>query len=162
MGDFLCVNHEQHREYKSFNTEGEMRTHWVECHRIAPEEEFLMLVVPDSGKEPPMVVNMPMLDIPGVSGEQVNPHKAKGAGNGIGKGTGKDTGNRKARGRASKLPPSCFSAITKLAVTEGILHLISFKSLVLQLTANQINFFIFLQKLKTKKVKKGLMMMKKT
>ena len=25
-GDFICVNQEQHGEYKSFDTEGEMRT----------------------------------------------------------------------------------------------------------------------------------------
>ena len=119
-GDFLCVNQEQHGEFKSFDTEGEMRSHWAECHKISLEEVFLMLVVPDSGTEPPMVVNMPMLDMPGVSGVQVNPPKAKGAGKGIGKGTGKDTGNRKARGRASKLPPSCFSAITKLAAAPAV------------------------------------------
>ena len=78
-GDFLCLKQEQHGEFKSFDTEREMRTHWAECHKISLEEEFLMLVVPDSGMEPPMVVNMPMLDIPGASGEQVNPPKAKGS-----------------------------------------------------------------------------------
>ena len=58
------MNQEQHGEYKSFDTEAEMRAHWVECHKIALEEEFLMGVVPDSIKEPPMLVNVPILDTP--------------------------------------------------------------------------------------------------
>ena len=116
----MCVNQEQHREFKSFDTEGKMRAHWAECHKRSLDEVFLMLVDPDSGKEPPMVVNMPMLDMPGVSGVHVNPPKAKGARKGTGKGTGKDTGNKKPRGRANQLPPSCFSAITKMAAAPAV------------------------------------------
>ena len=44
----------------------------------------------------------------------------EGAGKGTGKGTGKDTCNKKPRGRANKLPPSCFSAITKLAAAPAV------------------------------------------
>ena len=98
-----------------------MRAHWAECHKISLQEVFLMLVVPDFGKEPPIVVNMPMLDMPGVSVVQVKPPKAKGAGKGTGKGTGKDTGNKKPRGRANKLLPSCFSAITKMAAAPAVM-----------------------------------------
>ena len=62
-----------------------------------------MLVVQHFGKEPPLVVNMPMLDTPGASGESVNPPKAKGAGKGTGKGTGKDTGGRNKKNKNSLL-----------------------------------------------------------
>ena len=75
-----------------------------------------MLVVPDSSQEPPMVVNLPMLDTSGASGELVNPPKAKGAG----KGAGKDAGGKKARRRASKLPPACFTAFSKLAAAPAV------------------------------------------
>ena len=50
----------------------------------------------------------------------VNPPKAKGAGKGTGKGTGKDAGGKKARGRASKLPPACFAAFSKLAAAPAV------------------------------------------
>ena len=49
-----------HGEYKTFDTEAEMRAHWVECHKITLEEEFLMLLVPDSSKEPPTAENRPV------------------------------------------------------------------------------------------------------
>ena len=110
-GDFLCVNQEQHEEFKSFDTEGEMRSHWLECHKISLEEVFLMMIVPDTCKEPSMVVDMPMLDLPGVSGVQNNPPKAKGAG----KGTGNKRGGRQGTDRKSRPPPPCLSALTKMA-----------------------------------------------
>ena len=49
-GDFLCVNQDQHEEYKKFDTEGEMRSNWLECHKISLEEVFLMMIVPDPCK----------------------------------------------------------------------------------------------------------------
>ena len=94
------MNPDIHGEEKSFDTEAKMRAHWVECHKISLEEDIYILVFPDSGKEPPMLVNLPMLDTPGASGELVKPPKA---------------GGKKASGRASKLLPACFTAFSKLA-----------------------------------------------
>ena len=65
-----------------------------------------MLVVSDSSKDPPMLVNMPMLDTPGAGGELVKPPKAKGS--------VKNTGGKKGRGSSSKPPPACFAAFSKM------------------------------------------------
>ena len=109
-GDFLCVNQDQHEEYKKFDIEVEMRSHWLECHKISLEEVFLMMLVPDPFKEPSMVVDLPMLDLPGVSGVQDNPPKAK-----AGKGTGNKRGGRQGTDRKSRPPPACLSALAKMA-----------------------------------------------
>ena len=85
-GDFVCID-----------TELEMRAHWEQCHKIALSEEFLMLVVPDSSKEPPQLVKLPMLDTPGAAGgELVKPPVAKGKGK----------GGRKGADRKSRPPPT--------------------------------------------------------
>ena len=65
-----------------------------------------MLVVPDSSKEPPMLVKLPMLDTPVAGGELVKLPRAKG--------TGKNTGGKKGRGRSSKPSPACFAAFSKM------------------------------------------------
>ena len=67
-----------------------------------------MMIVPDTCKEPSMVVDMPMLDFPGVSGVQNNPPKAK-----VGKGTGNKRGGKQGTDRKSRPPPACLSALTK-------------------------------------------------
>ena len=68
-GDFVCINQDRHEEDKQFDTEVDMRSHWLECHKISLEEIFLMMLGPDPCKEPSMV---PTLDLPGVSGAQDN------------------------------------------------------------------------------------------
>ena len=86
------MNQELHSDYKSFDTELEMRAHWEQCHKIALSEEYLMLVVPDSSK-----VKLPMLDTPGAAGgELVKPPVAKGKGK----------GGRKGADRKSRPPPT--------------------------------------------------------
>ena len=65
------MNQELHGEYKSFSTEVESPL------GRAPQD---MLVVPDSSKEPPMLVNLHMLDTPGAGGKLVKPPRAKGKG----------------------------------------------------------------------------------
>ena len=67
-GDYLCINQGRHDQFKQFDTEEEMRAHWLECHQIQLEEIFLMMLVPDPCKEP---ANVPHLNLPGVSGTQV-------------------------------------------------------------------------------------------
>ena len=118
-GDFLCVNQDRQEEYKQFDTEVEMRSHWLECHKISLEEIFLMMLVPDPCKEPSMV---PTLDLPGVSGAQDNLPGVSGLQDNqskvkAGKGTGRSKGNK--RGDAStstSKPPSASSALAKMAV----------------------------------------------
>ena len=119
-GDFLCINQDRHEEYRQFDTEVEMRSHWLECHQISLEEIFLMMLVPDPCKEPSMV---PTLDLPGVSGAQDNLPGVSGVQDNqskakAGKGTGKGKGNKRGGGtgstRTSK-PPSALSALAKMA-----------------------------------------------
>ena len=91
-GDFVCVNQELHSDYVE------------QCHKIALSEEYLMLVVPDSSKEPPQLVKLPMLDTPGAAGgELVKPPVAKGK--------GKQSGGRKGTDRKSRPPPTTMSKV---------------------------------------------------
>ena len=91
----LCVNQEIHSDYLSFDTELEMRAHWEQCHKIALSEEYNMFVVPDSSKEPPELIKLPMLVTPaGGGGLLVAPSGAGGRGKG-----------RKGTSRNSGLPP---------------------------------------------------------
>ena len=60
-GDYICVNQDVHSDYQSYDTELEMRAHWEKCHKIALTEEFNMLVLPDSTKEPAQLIKLPML-----------------------------------------------------------------------------------------------------
>ena len=102
--DFICVNQELHSDYKSFDTELEMRAHWEQCHKIALSEEYLMLVFPDSSKETPQLVKLPMLDTPGAAGgELVKPPVAKGK--------GKQSGGRKGTDSKSRPPPTTMSKV---------------------------------------------------
>ena len=99
-GDFVCVNQELHSDYLSFDTELEMRAHWEQCHEIALSEEYLMLVVPDSSKEPPQLIKLPMLVTPAVAGvELIKPPVAKGKGK----------SGRRGTDRKSMPPPTTMS-----------------------------------------------------
>ena len=54
-----------------------------QCHKIALSEEYNMFVVPDSSKEPPQLIKLPMLVTPAAAGgELVAPPGAKGRGKG--------------------------------------------------------------------------------
>ena len=75
------------------------------------EEVFLIMLVQDPCKEPSMVVDLPMLDLPGVSGVQDNPPKAKA---GKGRLEGIKRGGRMGTDRKSR-PPPALSALIKMA-----------------------------------------------
>ena len=68
-GDYLCVNQYRHDHVKLFDTEEQMRAHWLVCHQIQLDEIFLMMLVPDMCKEP---ANVPCLNLPGVGGTQAD------------------------------------------------------------------------------------------
>ena len=68
-GDYLCVNQYRHDHVKLFDTEEQMRAHWLVCHQIQLDEIFLMMLVPDMCKEP---ANVPRLNLPGVGGTQAD------------------------------------------------------------------------------------------
>ena len=60
-GDFIWVNQDVHSDNQCFDTDILMRDHWEKCHKIALIDEFNMLVLPDSTKEPAQKVKLPTL-----------------------------------------------------------------------------------------------------
>ena len=59
-GDYICVNQDVHSNYECFDTEDLMREHWLKCLKITLSNEYHMLVLLDSTKEPVRKVKLPI------------------------------------------------------------------------------------------------------
>ena len=60
-GNYICVNLDVHSDYECFDTEVLMREHWLKCLKIPLSDEYNMLVLPDSTKEPAKKVKLPIV-----------------------------------------------------------------------------------------------------